>query len=261
VELTAERPVSPSSPRSAKGLGRVAIIVPAYNEAMSIGNVLDDLHSQNPGNWDIIVVNDNSKDNTLQVALRQPNIVIDLPINLGIGGCVQSGLLHAYRHEYSIAVQFDSDGQHVANEIKTLLWGMKETNADVVIGSRFISSFSGQFKSSYARRIGINLISITAKLLTGKRIKDPTSGFRAFNSDAIKLFAENYPIHFPEPESIILLHKNNFKIHEISTLMNPRNSGESSIEKKAAFYMISVLLGMIISAMRPQIKYRHTNEV
>lgn len=241
--------------------GKVAIIVPAFNESMSIGNVLAELHSENPGHWDIIVVNDKSQDNTLQVALQQPNVVIDLPINLGIGGCVQSGLLYAYRHNYSIAIQFDSDGQHVTNEIKTLLWGMSETKADVVIGSRFISSFSGQFKPSYSRRAGIKLISFATKLLTGKGIKDPTSGFRAFNRTAIKLFAKNYPVHFPEPESIVMLHKNNLKVHEVSTLMNPRNGGRSSIEKKAFFYMISVLLGMVISAMRPQTPKNNKNAI
>jgi len=261
VKVSIKQSHAPNSTMATIGFGRVAVIVPAYNEEMSIGNVLDELNSQNPGNWDVIVVNDKSQDNTLQVAMKHPNVVIDLPINLGIGGCVQSGLLYAYRHNYSFAIQFDSDGQHVANEIKTLLWGMNETKADVVIGSRFIRSFSGQFKSSFNRRIGINLISIATKLLTGKRIKDPTSGFRAFNNAAIKLFAENYPVHFPEPESIILLHKNNFKVHEVSTLMNPRNGGRSSIEKKAGFYMISVLLGMIISAMRPQVQYRSENEV
>ena len=246
-----------------KGLvdGRVAIIVPAYNEEHSIKSVLEELHSQNPGNWDIIVVNDKSQDNTLQMALEQPNVVIDLPINLGIGGCVQSGLLYAYRNDYSLAIQFDSDGQHVANEIKTLLWSMAESKADVVIGSRFISSFTGQFKSSFMRRLGIKLISLTTTLLTGKTIKDPTSGFRAFNGAAIKLFAHSYPVHFPEPESIILLHKNNLKVHEVSTLMNPRLGGRSSLEKKAFFYMINVLLGMIVSAMRPQEKYKSLDEV
>ena len=179
---------------------RIAIIVPAYNEAVSIGSVLEELHQQNPGNWDIIVVNDHSQDETLQVARQQPNIVIELPINLGIGGCVQSGLLYAQRNNYEVAIQFDSDGQHVANEIKTLLWAMAETNADVVIGSRFISSFSGQYKSSFTRRIGIRLISATTKLLTGGTIKDPTSGFRAFNKRAISLFASHYPVHYPEPE-------------------------------------------------------------
>jgi glycosyltransferase involved in cell wall biosynthesis len=231
---------------------RVAIIVPAYNEAVSIGSVLGELHKQNPGNWDIIVVNDHSQDETLQEAQKRPNIVIELPINLGIGGCVQSGLLYAYRHNYDIAIQFDSDGQHVANEIKTLLWAMTETNADVVIGSRFISSFSGQYKSSFTRRIGIRLISATTKILTGRTIKDPTSGFRAFNKRAISLFAAHYPVHYPEPESIIQLHKNNLTTHEVSTLMCPRQGGRSSIEQKAFFYMISVMLGMVISAMRPQ---------
>jgi glycosyltransferase involved in cell wall biosynthesis len=239
---------------SQKEFPKVAIIVPAYNEGVSITEVLEELNTQNPGNWDVIVVNDHSQDNTLEKALKLAKTVIDLPINLGIGGCVQSGLLYAYRMNYDIAIQFDSDGQHVAHEIKTLLWSMSESKADVVIGSRFISSFSGQFQSSFTRRLGIKLISLATKILTGKAIKDPTSGFRAFNKSAIKLFANNYPVHFPEPESIIQLHKNNLEIQEVSTLMYPRQGGRSSIEKKALFYMINVLLGMFTTALRPQLK-------
>jgi len=240
---------------------RVAIIVPAYNEESSIEAVLMELQEHNPGNWDIIVINDHSQDGTLTHAKRIATEVLELPINLGIGGCVQSGLLYAKRKGYDKAVQFDSDGQHVASEIKTLLWAMNETNADVIIGSRFISNFDGQFRSSYLRRLGIRMISHTAKVLTGKSIKDPTSGFRAFNRKVIELFAENYPVHYPEPESLILLHKHNLTVHEVSTLMCPRNSGQSSIQQKALFYMLNVLLGMFVSAIRPQRKREPSHAV
>jgi glycosyltransferase involved in cell wall biosynthesis len=231
---------------------RVAIIVPAFNESASIQHVLEELNRNNPGNWDIIVINDHSHDNTSNVANEHAEIILDLPINLGIGGCVQSGFLYALRNGYDFAVQFDSDGQHVASEVKTLLWAMDESGADVVIGSRFIDNFSGQFRSSFLRRLGIRIIGISAKLLTGSSIKDPTSGFRAFNKKAIELFAFQYPVHYPEPESLIHLHQNNLRVHEVSTLMSPRKGGRSSLHKKAAFYMVNVMLGMFVSAIRPR---------
>lgn len=234
--------------------GRIAVILPAYNEDRSIKRVIEELQNHNPGNWDIIVVNDYSKDNTLSEAKKLVTEVISLPFNLGIGGCVQCGLLYANRKGYDRAIQFDSDGQHVASEIKTLLWAMDQTNADVVIGSRFITNFDNQFRSSFLRRLGIKAIRITTKLLTGKKVTDPTSGFRAFNKRVIDLFAENYPVHYPEPESLILLHKNKMSIHEVSTLMMPRTDGSSSIQKKAIFYMLNVLLGMLVSSIRPQKK-------
>ncbi|MEZ4720848.1 MAG: glycosyltransferase family 2 protein [Flavobacteriales bacterium] len=241
-----------TQPETTRAYSKIAIIVPAFNEAGSIKDVLEDLNRVNPGHWDIIIVNDHSEDETLKFAQEYSHTIIELPINLGIGGCVQSGLLFAHRNGYDIAVQFDSDGQHVASEIKTLLWAMSESNADVVIGSRFIQSFEGQFKSSFFRRLGIKVIRLATKALTGSSIKDPTSGFRAFNVRAISLFAMNYPVHYPEPESLIKLHKNNLKVHEVSTLMNPRSTGESSIKQKAVFYMFNVLLGMMVTAMRPQ---------
>lgn len=234
--------------------GRVAIILPAYNEAKSIKRVIEELQRHNPGNWDIIVVNDYSKDNTFSEAKKLVKEVISLPFNLGIGGCVQCGLLYARRKGYERAIQFDSDGQHVASEIKTLLWAMDQTNSDVVIGSRFITNFDNQFRSSFLRRVGIKAIRATTKLLTGKKITDPTSGFRAFNKRVIELFSENYPVHYPEPESLILLHKNKFAVHEVSTLMLPRTDGSSSIQQKAIFYMLNVLLGMLVSSIRPQKK-------
>ena len=234
---------------------KTAVIIPAYNEGESIAHLLTDLTRTIPPHWDIIVINDGSHDDTEFIARQYASKTITLPINLGIGGCMQTGLLFAYRKGYDHVVQFDGDGQHVATEIKTLLWAMQETKADVMVGSRFIQNFSGQFRSTFVRRLGIRVIRLTLYLLTGQRIKDPTSGFRVFNAEAIKLFAEHYPVHYPEPESLILLHKHNLKVHEISTLMNPRQGGKSSLSKKAGFYMFNVLMGMIFSAMRPQMKH------
>lgn len=234
-------------------MNKILIIVPAYNEAENIREVISVLHREN-GNWDIVVVNDASTDQTGAIA-RDTGLVsvIDLPFNLGIGGCVQTGFKYARRNDYEVALQFDGDGQHSAQEIHKLLHLVLQGEADVAIGSRFSQKHNG-FKSSLFRRIGIRIFEWFSYMLIHQRITDHTSGFRAYNRKAIHFLAENYPSDYPEPEVVILLGRNGFRISETFTQMHERRGGVSSIPlTKGPYYMIKVMLAMFMASIRSKV--------
>ena len=228
---------------------RVLIVIPAYNEEENILKTCNKIKKENK-NLDFIVINDGSKDRTLQI-LKENNLLhINLVHNLGIGGAVQTGYKYALENNYDIAVQFDGDGQHDVRYVEKLIKPIIDNEADFTIGSRFIEELS-TFKSSKARRIGINIISFFIKLFTGKKIYDTTSGFRAVNKDIIKFFAIYYPIEYPEPVSTTELLKQGKRVKEVSVEMNEREGGVSSISAwKNAYYMFNVILSIIIVSIR-----------
>ncbi|NOQ14617.1 MAG: glycosyltransferase, partial [Methyloprofundus sp.] len=153
---------------------KILIIIPAYNEEESIKGVILDLQKSNKA-YDIIIINDGSIDKTSEIARKEKNvIVIDLPSNVGIGGAVQTGFIYAYRHNYDIAVQFDGDGQHAANEISKIIAPIKAKKADCVIGSRFLNNKKG-FQSTLIRRIGIKIFEYVNSILIKQKITDNTS--------------------------------------------------------------------------------------
>ncbi|MBT0666298.1 glycosyltransferase family 2 protein [Geobacter pelophilus] len=230
----------------------ILVIVPAYNEEASIAEVIADLRS-NQRPLDIIVVNDGSIDRTSAIARLHGVAVIDLPKNLGIGGAVQAGFKYADRLDYQVAIQFDGDGQHIASEIEKLLATMDEKKANVVIGSRFIGWNEG-YRSTFVRRFGIHLFDAVNSILIGQRVTDNTSGFRAYDSRAISFLASHYPIDYPEPEAVILLGRNGFKLAESSICMRERQGGTSSISSLGAiYYMVKVLLAIVMTALRKPI--------
>lgn len=234
---------------------RVLIIIPAFNEADNIEQVINSLGSEN-SHWDILVVNDCSIDSTGQIAEATGKTeVINLTCNLGIGGAVQTGFKFAVKYNYDFAVQFDGDGQHRAGEIKKILDPLYSKTADVVIGSRFLEKHTG-WKSSYTRRVGIFLFKVINSILINQKITDNTSGFRAYNKKAIRFLAVYYPIDYPEPEAVILLGKNGFKIVERSTKMQERTGGKSSITGfKSIYYMIKVFIAIFVNSVRPKIDF------
>jgi len=228
---------------------KVLIIVPAYNEENAIVNVINDIKINIP-TADIVVINDGSIDNTSEVAKKENVIVLDLVNNLGIGGAVQTGFLFAQKYDYDIAVQVDGDGQHPAEYIKQIIEPIQKKEANVVIGSRFLVKDNDSFKSSFFRRIGIRIISFVLKIFTKMNITDPTSGFRAFDKEAIRLNAEFYPDDYPEPEIIILFYKKQLKVNEVPIIMNSRQAGISSIGKfDSIYYMFKVIFAIILHSL------------
>jgi len=232
--------------------GKVLIVIPCYNEEASIPIVLQELQQiKLPGDYqmNVLVVNDSSKDNTSAVAKKHGAIVIDLPVNLGIGGAVQTGIIYARDNSYDIAIQLDGDGQHPPKELGKMINFHLETGANVVIGSRFLEKEG--FQSSFARRMGIKYFHWLNRLFTGLHIYDSTSGFRLFDRSAITLAAANYPDEYPEPESLVVFSKAGLKIKEVAVIMSHRLGGQSSIRSFGSlYYCIKVSLAMLFSFIR-----------
>lgn len=226
---------------------KVLIIIPAYNEEESIGEVLNNLN-QNYPEYDYVVVNDCSKDRTESILSDKKANYINLPVNLGIGGGIQTGYKYAKRYEYDIAIQMDGDGQHDPAYIQKLIEPIINEQADSTIGSRFIDNEG--FQSSFMRRLGINFLSGLIKLVTGERIYDVTSGFRAVNRKGIELFAEEYAQDYPEPEAIVTSSMSGIKIQEVPVVMKERQGGVSSINGlKTAYYMIKVSIAIVMARL------------
>lgn len=231
---------------------KVLFIVPAYNEERSIVAVA---HQIIEHGYDYVIVNDGSTDKTLDICRKNNLNLIDLPCNLGIGGAVQAGHLYARQHNYDIDVQFDGDGQHNITYAQDLI-NKIESGYDLAIGSRFLTQDDG-FKSTFMRRVGIKWLSFLIGLLTKQKVTDPTSGFRAANSKAIDLFCREYPIDYPEPESIVEAHSNGLKSIETPVEMRAREEGKSSINAfSSIYYMIKVSLAILISAIGHNLKKR-----
>ena len=221
------------------------IIIPAYNESGNIENTIKDI-KQNAKGFDYIIVNDCSTDNTLEICRENHFNYLNLPINLGIGGAVQAGYRYAYYHGYDTAVQFDGDGQHDASYLSALLEVLEKDEADMAIGSRFIENEG--FQSSAMRRVGIKFFTRLIKILTGKRITDPTSGMRMVNRKLIKEFTFSYPKDYPEPESVVTVMCRGYRAKEVPVKMRSRSEGESSISmRKSVYYMIKVSMAIIIA--------------
>lgn len=224
------------------------IIIPAYNEQESIKKTVEDIIKNAP-EFDYIVINDCSTDRTKEICETEKFNVVHLPVNLGIGGAVQTGYLYAARNGYDIAVQVDGDGQHDPKFLSKMAEFIEAEHADMVIGSRFINKEG--FQSSGARRVGIKYFTMLIKLLTGAKITDPTSGLRMVNREIIEFFAEEYPKDYPEPESVVAILRRKKKVLELPVIMRERSGGVSSISmKKSVYYMIKVSLAILIERIR-----------
>ena len=226
------------------------IIIPAYNESENIEKTVQMIENHASG-FDYIIINDCSTDNTREICQKRGFNMVSLPINLGIGGAVQTGFKYALEKGYDLTVQVDGDGQHDPSFLGEMAKTLETEGCDVVIGSRFINKEG--FQSSGLRRIGIKYFTFLIKLLTGVRITDPTSGLRMINRGVIEMFAKDYPKDYPEPESIVAVLRQKKSIVEIPVVMKAREGGVSSISmKKSVYYMIKVSLAIIIERIRRQ---------
>ena len=227
---------------------KILVIVPSYNEERSIGNVIKNLRDNFP-QGDIIVVNDGSSDDTSQIVKDLGIVVIDLPYNLGIGGAMQTGFIYALENSYDVAIQFDGDGQHVAEEISKILKPHMQNGTDLVVGSRFLSETG--FTSSVQRKIGSKILSFIVSSLVGKRVTDTTSGFRVYGKRAIERFSSIYPEDYPEVEALVIAHKMGLRIEEVPSRIMPRMFGKSSITTyEAVYYMVKVVLAIFVDLLK-----------
>ncbi len=223
---------------------KILVIIPAYNEEKNIVNVIDNIERNCP-NVDYVIINDCSKDNTRKVIEEHNFNYVSLPVNMGIGGGVQTGYKYAVEYDYDIAIQIDGDGQHDPKYIDKLIQPILNGEADMVIGSRFIEKEG--FQTSFMRRVGISFLKCLIKLCCEEKITDATSGFRATNKKLTKEFSQNYAQDYPEPEAIMYSILNGYKVKEVPVVMHERQEGESSINMtKSVYYMIKVSLAIIL---------------
>lgn len=221
---------------------KLLIIIPAYNEAENIERVVNNLINNYP-QYDYVIINDGSTDDTRKICARNGYNFLDLPVNTGLAGAIRAGIRYANFHGYDFALQLDGDGQHDPKYIERLIRKMEESQADIVIGSRFQT----EKKPATARMIGSRLISSAIFVTTkGKRIEDVTSGMRLFNKKMIKRFG--YNIHYsPEPDILAYLINCGFKIEEVQVEMHERIAGVSYLNfKSSIWYMLKMMFSILV---------------
>ena len=231
---------------------KLLAIVPAYNEAGAIGSTVAELHAHAP-DWDVLVVDDGSTDDTARLAHAAGARVLRMPFNLGIGGAVQSGYQYALEHGYQVAVQIDGDGQHDPRYLAILLEHLRaDPELNMVTGSRFLDAEDVHgYRSSASRRVGIRLFAGILSRIVGRRITDPTSGLRMTDRRGIELFARDYPHDYPEVEAVLMVHAHRLVADEIPVEMRARRSGRSSINStQSAYYMLKVVLAVFVGMLR-----------
>lgn len=251
-----DRQPPPTQPRTPPNQGRrCLVIVPAYNEADSIRGVVEGLFRSLP-DAHVLVVDDGSTDGT-HAHVPTGAAVLRLPFNLGIGGAMQAGYRYAELHDYDLAVQVDGDGQHPPDEVARLVAVFRQSNADMVLGSRFAPPANPldqlpEYKQTVTRMAGIRLLNVWLRLLTGGRhIHDCTSGFRVVSRDLIRAFARWYPQDYPEPEVILLVLRAGYRIAEVRVRMEQRMAGTTSITlRRGIFYVVKVAVALVLDTMR-----------
>jgi len=230
---------------------RCLAIIPAYNEASSVADVVESLRRQAPG-FDPLVIDDGSTDATARVARAAGARVVRHPFNLGIGGAVQSGYRFALENDYDIAVQVDGDGQHDVRHLTEFVEYLRRNpHIDMLTGSRFLDESGEGYRSSASRRIGIRIFAAVLSALTRRRVTDPTSGFRMTTRRGICLFAHDYPHDYPEVEAVLMVHAHRLESAELPVRMRARIGGVSSIgSTQSLYYMVKVLLAIFVGMFR-----------
>jgi glycosyltransferase involved in cell wall biosynthesis len=230
-------------------MSSVVAIVPAWNEEGAIGGVVADIRAFDPA-IDVVVVDDASTDDTVDVARRNGATVLVLPFNVGIGGAVQTGFRYARDEGYAVAVRLDGDGQHDASELGKLLEPVLANEADFVVGSRFVDP-GGSYRPPFARRLGIRVFARLVSLLGGQKVTDTTSGFAAFDRAAIELYASEYPHDYPEVEATLVALRSGLRLRQVQVEMRERQAGTSSITfVRSIYYIVKVMLALLVASLR-----------
>jgi len=226
------------------------VIIPAYNEEGPIQGVINSIKALYP-EMDILVIDDGSSDDTASIAEASGAVCITHPFNMGYGVALQTGYKYALMHEYKYVVQMDADGQHDAGGIKILLDTIREGSCDVVLGSRFMGA--GDYKMSFARLIGVKFFRLVLRILSGRNIADPTTGFQAITRKVVRIFSHDmFPYDYPDADMIILLSKVGCTIIERPLSMHPNKTGKSMHKgaMKALYYIFTMLLSMAMTRLR-----------
>ena len=231
------------------GVG-LAVIIPAYNEAESIGALVAEVREAQPSAR-IIVISDGSVDSTAAIARDLGAAVLDLPCNLGVGGAVQAGMRYARFLGHRVVVRIDGDGQHPPAQIQRLLDRMAQGDVDLVTGSRFLSS-GGVRGGTKIREAGNILLAFFLSAICRCRVTDPTSGFWCVRGELLDYFSLYFPSEYPEPEAMALLRRQGYEMAEVGVDVRPRRFGTSSIDSLGTIYFaLRVLVALVADRVRP----------
>ncbi len=197
----------------------------------------------------VLVVNDGSCDATAERAVRAGATVLSLPVNLGIGGAVQAGYRYALKYGFHVAIQIDGDGQHDPREAEHILAPILEGEADMVVGSRWLTR--GNYVATRSRRFGMHILAWLVSRAAGTTVTDSTSGFRAVGRSGVELFAREYPTDFPEVETLVLATRHGLRLREVGVRMEQRKTGHSSISglRSSTYYMIRVIMVLLLDSL------------
>lgn len=241
---------------------RLLIVIPAWNEEAVLGDVLEAVKAEKPSFADILVVSDGSVDATASIARAAGVAVLDLPLNLGVGGAMRAGFQYARRSGYQYACQLDADGQHDPGEIETLIDTASREGADVVIGSRFAGK--GNYEARGPRKWAMNLFSFILSRVCHTRLSDTTSGFKLYGPRALSLFALNYPAEYLGDTigALVIAARSHLVVREVGVQMHPRAGGEPSHNPiKSALFLVRATLALVVSLSRPGEKIATASEV
>jgi glycosyltransferase involved in cell wall biosynthesis len=225
--------------------------MPAFNEAGRVGDVVCDVRESLP-TADVLVIDDGSTDATADEARAAGALVASLPLNSGYGAALQTGYKYAVRHGYRLIGQIDADGQHQARYFQDMLSALEDSDAHVVIGSRFLDK-DGHYQASRARAVGIALFGRIASRLTRQHVTDPTSGFQVLSVDVARFFCSDvYPSDYPDADILILLHRSGFRVCEVPVQMRPSTNVSMHAGHESLYYVYKMFLSILVTVLRPR---------
>jgi glycosyltransferase involved in cell wall biosynthesis len=232
----------------ANGPESLLVIVPAFNEEGAIADVVRGIQRNVPG-VPVLVIDDCSADATIPLARAAGAEVLALPHHLGLGGCVQAGYKLAHELGFEYVIRVDGDGQHDSRDIPRVLERLKQSQCEMVIGSRFVAENGS--RASLLRSVGIRFFRAVLRPILGKPVHDPTSGFVGVNRKALEVFSRSFPLEYPEIEALVVLQRRRFRFEEVPVKMRPRVTGRSSITPaKSLYYITHVLLGVFVNVLK-----------
>lgn len=229
---------------------RLLVLIPAFNEAGAVAGVIREVATAVPS-AEILVVDDCSEDLTIREARSAGARVLEIPHHLGLGGCVQAGYRLAFELGFDYVIRVDGDGQHDPRDIPVLLRALETEACEMVIGSRFLNGGKAATDSGAVRSLGIWFFRAVLRLILGRPVSDPTSGFVGVNRTALELFSLTFPLEYPEIEALVVLQRKRFRFVEVPCHMRPRRAGRSSITAvKSLYYIAHVLLGVFVNILK-----------
>ncbi len=232
------------------------ILIPCFNEQGAIPHVVADVRRVMP-QVPVLVIDDESTDETAAVASLAGAVVLKLPHHLGLGGAVQAGYKLAFELGFRYVIRVDGDGQHSGDDIPRIYEVLRRTGVQMVIGSRYLRSKRNY--TSMTRGFGITVFRLLLRPILGKWVSDPTSGFVGVNHQALQVFSRSFPLEYPEIEALVVLQRKQFRFEEVACDVRPRLAGVSTITPmKSVYYILHVLLGVFVNVLRYEGRRRRT---